>query len=86
MPVPIICLDLSVRQFAAALRHCFSKPQFQYFVTVLLGLLLCQEPHTLSARFAPNRSVSQPIGVEPISLGGALGGKGCCQHVVQAIL
>ncbi len=48
MPVPIICLDRRVRQFAESLRDCFSKPQFKYFVTVLLGLLLCQEPHTLS--------------------------------------
>lgn len=48
MPVPIICLDRRVRQFAERLRDCFSKPQFEYFVTVLLGLLLCQEPHTLS--------------------------------------
>jgi DDE superfamily endonuclease len=48
MPIPIIGLDTCVRQFAESLRECFSKPQFKYFVTVLMGLLLCQEPHTLS--------------------------------------
>src|SRR5689334_12793124 len=48
MPVPIICADERLRQFAATFRSCFSKPQFQYFVTVLLALLLCLEPRHLS--------------------------------------
>lgn len=48
MPIPLIGLDTRVRQFAESLRECFSKPQFKYFVTVLVGLLLCQEAHTLS--------------------------------------
>jgi SRSO17 transposase len=48
MPVPIICLDARLRQFCAALRRCFSKPQHKYLVTVLLALMLCQEPRTLS--------------------------------------
>jgi len=48
MPVPTICLDARLRQFAAAFRGCFSKPQYQYFVIVLLALMLCQEPRTLS--------------------------------------
>ncbi len=47
MPTPIICADGSVRYFAQTFRHCFSKPQFQYFVTVLLALLLCMEARTL---------------------------------------
>jgi hypothetical protein len=37
-----------LRQFAEVFRSCFSKPQFQYFVTVLLALLLCLEPATCS--------------------------------------
>ena len=49
MPIPIIGLDIRVRQFTESLRECFSKPQFQYFVTVLVGLLLCKEAHTLSS-------------------------------------
>jgi SRSO17 transposase len=47
MPTPIICADGSVRYFAQSFRHCLSKPQFQYFVTVLLALLLCLEARTL---------------------------------------
>jgi hypothetical protein len=49
MPTPIICTDPRLRQFAARFHACFSKPQAQYFVTVLLALLLCLEPATCSA-------------------------------------
>jgi len=48
MPTPIICADPRLRQFAARFRSCFSQPQFQYFVTVLLGVLLCLEARTCS--------------------------------------
>jgi len=48
MPVPIVCLDARVRQWAATFAVCFSKPQYQHFGTVLLGLLWCQEARTLS--------------------------------------
>ena len=48
MPVPIICLDDQVRQFAERFRHHLSKPQYQYFVIVLLGLMLCEGTRTLS--------------------------------------
>ena len=48
MPVPIICLDEDVRHFAERFREVFSKPQYQYFVTVLLGLMLCEGARTLS--------------------------------------
>jgi len=48
MPVPIVCLDARVRQWATSFAACFSKPQYQHFVTVLRGLLLCQEARTLS--------------------------------------
>ena len=41
MPQPIICLDEEVCHFAERFRSVFSKPQYQYFVTVLLGLLEC---------------------------------------------
>ena len=49
MRVPIICMDPSLRQFAASFHSCFSTPQRRYFETVLLAVLLCQEAHTLSA-------------------------------------
>jgi len=46
--MPIICADPRLRQFAASFRSCFSQPQFQYFVTVLLAVLLCLEAATCS--------------------------------------
>jgi len=48
MPQPIICLDEEVRHFAERFRGLFSKPQYQYFVTVLLGLMECEGRRTLS--------------------------------------
>ncbi len=48
MPIPIVCLDARVRQWDSTFAACFSKPQYQHFVTVLLGLLLCQEARTLT--------------------------------------
>jgi len=48
MPIPIICLDEALQHFAQRFRELFSKPQYQYFVTVLLGLMLCEGTRTLS--------------------------------------
>jgi len=48
MPIPIVCLDARVRQWTERFRPCMSKPQYQHFVTVLLGFILCQEGRTLS--------------------------------------
>src|SRR5437763_4064887 len=48
MPGPIVCLDARVRQWLETFRPCLSKPQYQHVVTVLLGLLRCQETRTLS--------------------------------------
>src|SRR5258708_3049755 len=47
MPVPIICLDEHLRHFSERYRRLLSKPQYQYFVTVLLGLMLCEGARTL---------------------------------------
>jgi hypothetical protein len=61
MSVPIICLDARLRQFCETFRTCFSHPQFKYRVTVLLGLILCQETHTLTGllrQMADGQSVS----------------------------
>jgi len=41
MPLPIICTNEALCQFIAAFARHFSKPQRQYFVTVLLALMLC---------------------------------------------
>ncbi len=48
MPQPIICLDEEMRHFADRFRALYSKPQYQYFVTVLLGLMECDGRRTLS--------------------------------------
>jgi SRSO17 transposase len=48
MPVPIICVDEEICQFAERFREVFSKPQYQYFVTVLLGLMECEGNRTLT--------------------------------------
>ncbi len=48
MPVPIICLDEDVRHFAERFQQQFSKPQFQYLVTVLLGLMRMSREHERS--------------------------------------
>jgi hypothetical protein len=47
MPVPIICLDEELCHFVERYRQRFSKPQYQYFVIVLLGLMLCEGRRTL---------------------------------------
>jgi SRSO17 transposase len=41
-------LDEHLRHFTQRFRELLSKPQYQYFVTVLLGLMLCEGARTLS--------------------------------------
>ena len=48
MPVPIICLDEMLHHFAQRFSEHLSTPQYQHFVTVLLGLMLCESTRTLS--------------------------------------
>lgn len=48
MRLPIVCLDPRLRQFLSQFAGCFSQPQYKYFVTILLGLMLCQSGRTLS--------------------------------------
>lgn len=49
MPLPIVCASAAMCQFMEALRPVFSKPQWKYLETVLLGLMQCDERHTLTA-------------------------------------
>jgi len=58
MRLPSICLDDQLAKYLAQFRSCFSKPQYKYFVTILLGLLLCQSGFTLSGVL---RQVSQDV-------------------------
>lgn len=48
MAQPFIAQAPSLRQFAQSLCAVFSLPQWKYFVTVLLGLLQCDERRTLT--------------------------------------
>ena len=48
MPIPIICLETTLRQYAESFRSSFSKPQFQHLVTVLMGFMLAPERRTLT--------------------------------------
>ena len=47
MPTPIRCLDDHLRHFVQRCRKFLSKPHCQYFVIVLLGLMLCEGRRTL---------------------------------------
>jgi hypothetical protein len=61
MPVPIICLETTLSQYAEAFRQVFTVPQFRHFVTVLLGFSLMPERRTLTgllSRVAGVRSLS----------------------------
>jgi hypothetical protein len=49
MPQPIHIQDAHLAQYLQLFSGVFSLPQWKYFVTVLLGLLHCDERRTLSA-------------------------------------
>jgi hypothetical protein len=48
MPHPIVCQDERLRQYLQSFQALFSRPQYKHFVTVLMGLLLCEAGHTIS--------------------------------------
>lgn len=48
MPKPIVCLSEQLHQFLEAFRPCLSKRQWKYFVTILLGLVECEERKTMT--------------------------------------
>ena len=60
MPVPIICLDDEVCQFAERFREQFTKPQYQYFVIVRQSL---DAPVSQARYWARSRSGSEPADV-----------------------
>jgi len=64
MRVPIICMDERLRQFVRAFRSVFSLPQYRYFVIVLLALMLCHQPRTLTALL---RCVAVPSSLSGLS-------------------
>lgn len=42
MRIPIVCLNERLSHYLELFREVFSVPQYKYFVTILLGLMLCQ--------------------------------------------
>ena len=48
MPKPIVCLSEQLRQYLEVFRPCFSRRQWNYFVTILLGLIECEERRTMT--------------------------------------
>lgn len=48
MPLPIICTYERLQQYLVSYCDVFSKPQYKYFVIVLLGFIQCQGARTLS--------------------------------------
>lgn len=48
MPKPIVCLSEQLCQYMEGFRSCFSTRQWKYFVTVLLGLIECEERKTMT--------------------------------------
>lgn len=53
MPIPIVLLEPLVCHYTEGFRRVFSRPQFQHFVTVLLGLLAAPERRTLRGLLQP---------------------------------
>lgn len=48
MPLPIICASVALCQFALTFDAVFTKPQWKYFVTVLLALIQSEDRRTLT--------------------------------------
>ena len=64
MPQPIRCLDEEGCHFAERFRSLSTKPQYQYLVTVLLGLMECDGRRTLSGLL---HEVGQPPSLSGLS-------------------
>ncbi len=47
MPKPMMCLFAPLCKYLELFRRCFSRRQWKYFVTVLLGLIEREGRHTL---------------------------------------
>ena len=62
MPQPIHIQDARLAQYLRLFSGVFSLPQWKYFVTVLLGLLHCDERRTLSALLRHIVVIGPPAG------------------------
>jgi hypothetical protein len=64
MPKPIVCLSAELRQYMEAFRSCLSKRQWKYFVTVMLGLIECEERRTMTGL---RRTVGERVSLSGLS-------------------
>jgi len=64
MPKPIVCLSEQLSQYLEAFWSCFSKRQWKYFVTVLLGLIECEERKTMTGML---RGVAEQVSLSGFS-------------------
>lgn len=48
MRVPLECIDQQLSAYLESFRACFSKPQYRYFVIILLGIILFQGHGTVT--------------------------------------
>ena len=64
MPKPMICLSAVLRKYLELFRGHFRKRQWKYFVTVLLGLIECEERRTLQGLL---RNVWEKISLSGLS-------------------
>ena len=61
MPLPIDIMEQALGQYLSLFRDCFSQPQWQHFVTVLLALMQCEEHRTLSGLLRKIAGVGQRV-------------------------
>lgn len=64
MPKPIVCLSEQLHQYLELFRPCFSRRQWKYFVTVLLGLVECEERKTMTGML---RMVGEEVSLSGLS-------------------
>jgi hypothetical protein len=64
MPKPILCLSEVLRQYLEGFRPCFSKRQWKYFATILLGLVECEERKTMTGM---KRCVAEGVSLSGLS-------------------
>ncbi len=61
MPLPIDIMEHALGQYLGLFRDCFSQPQWQHFVTVLLALMQCEDRRTLSGLLRKIAGVGQRV-------------------------
>jgi hypothetical protein len=85
MPVPIICLDEHARHFAERFGKLFSKPQYQYLVIVLLGLMRMSRADERSRDWCVRLRIGRACRTEPESRGSPLASSTGSKPLAEAL-